>query len=70
MITLRDYQERGVEGVRAAYRAGRRMPLLVMPTGAGKTICFSHISAAVRSASGRRGAYVKLRPVVTAHFSA
>lgn len=34
---LRDYQVRAVEAVRAAWAAGQR-PLLVLPTGAGKTV--------------------------------
>lgn len=38
MIELREYQERAKEGIRAAFRAGHRAALLVMPTGAGKTI--------------------------------
>lgn len=38
MIELRDYQERAIEGIRGAFRAKHRAALLVMPTGAGKTI--------------------------------
>ena len=52
-VTLRDYQNDAVEAVRAAYRAGRRAPLLVMPTGAGKTVCFSYI-ASQAAAKGSR----------------
>jgi superfamily II DNA or RNA helicase len=43
-ITLRDYQQDAVEGVREAFRQGRRAPLLVLPTGGGKTVCFSYIT--------------------------
>jgi len=49
MIPLRDYQARAVEAVRDAYRSGARAPLLVAPTGAGKTVMFSHVAdSAVR----------------------
>ncbi len=38
MIALRPYQERTLELLEAALTAGRRKPLLVLPTGAGKTV--------------------------------
>ena len=44
MITLRDYQLDLVDGVRAAYRAGKRSPLVVSPTGSGKTVLFAYIA--------------------------
>lgn len=44
MIKLRDYQEKGVNEIRNAYKMGRRRPLYVAPTGAGKTVIFSYIS--------------------------
>ena len=45
MITLRDYQERAVNGLRWHIGQGRRSPLLVSPTGSGKTIIFSYMVA-------------------------
>ena len=52
-IILRDYQTHAISELRAAYAAGYRGVLLVLPTGAGKTIVFSYIVAlAVRL--GRR----------------
>jgi DNA repair protein RadD len=36
-VTLRPYQLRAIESLRRAYRDGCRAPLLVLPTGAGKT---------------------------------
>lgn len=45
MIALRDYQSRAVDAVRDAYRGGARAPLLVAPTGAGKTVMFSYIAS-------------------------
>jgi DNA repair protein RadD len=51
--SLRDYQQDAVTRVRAAYSAGARSVLLVMPTGAGKTVTFAYIiTNAVRG--GRR----------------
>jgi DNA repair protein RadD len=35
---LRPHQERAVEALRASLRAGKRRPMLTMPTGAGKTL--------------------------------
>lgn len=51
-VTLRPYQVRAVEAVRDSYRRGARAPLLVVPTGGGKTVIFSHI-AGNASGSGR-----------------
>lgn len=36
--TLRSYQERGLDRARAAIAAGHRAPLIVCPTGGGKTL--------------------------------
>lgn len=47
MIQLRDYQEAAVQGIRDSFRQGNRRVLLVLPTGGGKTICFSYIAAGV-----------------------
>lgn len=52
-VTLRPYQIRAVDAIRGAYRQGAKAPLLVMPTGAGKTICFSYI-ASQAAAKGSR----------------
>lgn len=41
---LRDYQQRGVEDLRAAFRSAYRAPLYSLPTGGGKTVVFSHIA--------------------------
>jgi DNA repair protein RadD len=43
--SLRDYQQEAVARVRATYSAGCRRLLLVMPTGAGKTVTFAYIIA-------------------------
>lgn len=43
MIELRKYQQYLVDRLRDSYRAGKRCPLLVLQTGGGKTVIFSHI---------------------------
>jgi DNA repair protein RadD len=50
-LTLRPYQQQAISNLRAAYRSGARAPLLVLPTGGGKTICF----AAITSSASERG---------------
>jgi superfamily II DNA or RNA helicase len=50
---LRGYQQDVVDRLRASYRAGSRAPLLVLPTGGGKTVVFAHIAAAA-AAKGKR----------------
>lgn len=43
-MKLRDYQNTAVERIRDSYRKGSRSPLLVLPTGGGKTIVFTFIA--------------------------
>ncbi len=45
-IRLRDYQDRAVAQIRAAYARKKRAPLLVLPTGGGKTVTFSYVTQA------------------------
>lgn len=45
MVQLRDYQEAAVQAVRDSFMRGNQRTLLVSPTGSGKTIIFSYISA-------------------------
>lgn len=45
-MILRDYQERGVQDIRGAYREGFMAPLFVLPTGGGKTVLFCYIAEA------------------------
>jgi len=52
-MKLRNYQEVGIRGVRAAYLGGHTAPLLCLPTGGGKTICFSFICKSAAS-KGKR----------------
>lgn len=46
-VVLRDYQQSGVEDIRAAFGAGHRRVLYVLPTGGGKTTIFSYIAAGI-----------------------
>lgn len=52
-MKLRDYQLHAIEAVRESYRRGHRRPLLVSPTGSGKTLMFSYISAGMAQ-NGKR----------------
>lgn len=45
MIELRPYQDQCIAGLRAAFSAGYHSPLLVSPTGSGKTVMFSYLTA-------------------------
>lgn len=53
MITLRPYQDAAISDIRQAYRDGHRRVLLVLPTGAGKTVCFTYIAQRM-AAKGKR----------------
>lgn len=53
MFPLRPYQSQAVDQVRESFRSGRSRPLLVAPTGSGKTVIFSYITANA-SAKGNR----------------
>lgn len=44
MTILRPYQQQLVNGIRGEFQLGHRAVLAVLPTGGGKTVCFSHIA--------------------------
>ena len=52
MIALRPYQTDAVQAVRQAYAQHKRAPLLVLPTGGGKTTIFSYVTNSA-TAKGR-----------------
>jgi superfamily II DNA or RNA helicase len=52
-MKLRDYQTEAVGAVERAWGEGRRAPLLVLPTGAGKTICFAHLTESLCARGAR-----------------
>lgn len=43
-VTLRPYQEKAISDLREQYLRGKRAPVLVMPTGSGKTVIFSRVA--------------------------
>jgi superfamily II DNA or RNA helicase len=53
IMQLRPYQQQAIADLRQAFRSGVRAPLLVAPTGMGKTVIFSAITQAA-AARGRR----------------
>lgn len=53
MLKLRDYQEKAVQSIRQSYMRKARAPLLVLPTGGGKTVVFSYIAATTASRGKR-----------------
>lgn len=59
MIDLYDYQQVAVGEVQGVYATGFRAPLLVLPTGGGKTVCFTYMTMRAQE----RG----LRVLLTAH---
>jgi superfamily II DNA or RNA helicase len=52
-MNLRPYQQQLVTDIRLQYQLGRRKVLAVLPTGAGKTVCFSHIAQAAAKKGNR-----------------
>ena len=44
MLQLRDYQQEFVDGLRGSFSSGSKATLGVLPTGGGKTVCFTHIA--------------------------
>lgn len=53
MIVLREYQNNTVQKVRQAFSRKRRAPLVVVPTGGGKTVIFSFVTGQT-VANGKR----------------
>lgn len=45
LLPLRDYQADAVQAVEESWAAGMRRPAVVLPTGAGKTVVFAHLTA-------------------------
>lgn len=47
--TLRPYQEHAIDAAFSAWKGGYKAPLLVLPTGTGKTVIFSTIADRIRN---------------------
>lgn len=45
MLKLRGYQNEIIERTRSSFSAGKRAPLIVSPTGSGKTVMFSYFAS-------------------------
>lgn len=52
-ITLRPYQAKAIQNVRSSLMAGNRAPLLVSPTGSGKTVMLSKVAAGAEEKGSR-----------------
>jgi superfamily II DNA or RNA helicase len=52
-MQLRPYQQQLVTDIRLQYQLAHRKVLAVLPTGAGKTVCFSHIAQAAAKKGNR-----------------
>ena len=47
-MQLREYQTEAIVSLRDSFSKGNKAPLLVMPTGSGKTVVFAEISKRLR----------------------
>lgn len=64
-LTLRPYQQRAVHDLRLAFRDGARAPLLVAPTGMGKTVIVAEILRGVAERGRRAIVLVHRRELIT-----
>lgn len=54
ILPLRPYQRAALEAVTGAWETGVRRPVVVLPTGAGKTVIFAHLGAHMHATHGKR----------------
>ncbi len=54
MLPLRDYQREALAAIASAEAGGCRRQMVVLPTGSGKTIIFSHLIARILTSGGGR----------------
>ena len=52
-MNLRSYQQQLITDIRLQYQLGKRSVLAVLPTGGGKTVCFSYIAQAAARKGNR-----------------
>jgi len=52
-MNLRPYQQQLITDIRLQYQLGKRSVLAVLPTGGGKTVCFSYIAQAAARKGNR-----------------
>lgn len=48
-LTLRDYQSNILTATQQSFRTGHRRPLITLPCGAGKTVCFASMARSAQS---------------------
>lgn len=65
MAELRDYQSRAITALRGWVSAGRRRPLLVAPTGSGKSIILTEVTKLALQMGGSVLIVVHLRELVS-----
>ena len=75
MVELRDYQNRAIEKLREVFRSGKRRPVMVLPTGAGKSIVFGQIISNILERGNavlwivhRRNLVKQMQDVLMDHF--
>jgi len=68
MIELYPFQSNLIDNLRSAIRGGFRSPLLVSPTGSGKTVMFAYLTAAL-SKAGKRTMILAHRKELTDQIS-
>lgn len=52
-LTLRPYQGEGLDAIRGALGKGKKAPIYVLPTGGGKTVCYSAIGEGAAARGNR-----------------
>lgn len=52
LLRLRDYQDAAITALEKGWSAGSQRQAVVLPTGAGKTVVFSHLSSGYVTANG------------------
>lgn len=60
-LTLRDYQREAIEAINASWARGSQAPLLVLPTGVGKTIVAAVMMGNLFSIRGKRSLFLAHR---------
>lgn len=68
-LALFDYQQDAADRLRQCYADGFRAPLLVLPTGGGKTVCFTYVTQQA-AAKGKRVLLVAHRRELVGQISA
>ena len=75
MVKLREYQIRAIETLRTILRSGKKRPVLVLPTGAGKSVIFGQMIANILNNGKtvlwivhRRNLVIQMQSVLKDHF--